>query len=190
MSVVPLADKLRPTNFDEYVGQEHLTAEGRLFRKSVEEGSLSSCIFWGPPGCGKTSLANVIANVTKKNFVHFSAVLQGVKAVIRQLRRVRMPVNAEEPAVMFGIGLHSTGLNEMAKQAITQFGFEPGTLGRHDALGVSDTHKIFYACRIHREGASVLTAVYQFLQFARTTDATDKLNPVARPGIGHFKERG
>ncbi|MEI6092169.1 MAG: replication-associated recombination protein A [bacterium] len=81
MGTTPLADKLRPTNFDEYVGQEHLTAEGRLFRRSVEEGNLSSCIFWGPPGCGKTSLANVVANVTKKTFASFSAVLQGVKDV-------------------------------------------------------------------------------------------------------------
>ena len=81
MSTTPLADRLRPINFDEYVGQEHLTEPGRLFRKSVEEGSLSSCIFWGPPGCGKTSLAHVIANITKKPFVAFSAVLQGVKDV-------------------------------------------------------------------------------------------------------------
>lgn len=81
MSTTPLADRLRPVNFDEYVGQEHLTSEGRLFRKSVEEGNLSSCIFWGPPGCGKTSLANVVANVTKKPFASFSAVLQGVKDV-------------------------------------------------------------------------------------------------------------
>ncbi|MEI6080523.1 MAG: AAA family ATPase, partial [bacterium] len=81
MSTTPLADRLRPVNFDEYVGQEHLTEPGRLFRKSVEEGSLSSCIFWGPPGCGKTSLAHVIANITKKPFVAFSAVLQGVKDV-------------------------------------------------------------------------------------------------------------
>ncbi|MCX6113357.1 MAG: replication-associated recombination protein A [Proteobacteria bacterium] len=81
MNTTPLADRLRPVSFDEFVGQEHLTAQGRLFRKSVEEGNLSSCIFWGPPGCGKTSLANVVANVTKKPFAAFSAVLQGVKDV-------------------------------------------------------------------------------------------------------------
>jgi putative ATPase len=77
----PLAERFRPRNFNEYVGQDHLVGEGKLFRRSVEEGSLSSCIFWGPPGCGKTSLAKVIANVTKKPFVAFSAVLQGVKEV-------------------------------------------------------------------------------------------------------------
>ncbi len=81
MTTQPLAEKFRPRNFDEYVGQEHLVGEGKLFRRSVEEGSLSSCIFWGPPGCGKTSLAKVIANITKKTFVAFSAVLQGVKEV-------------------------------------------------------------------------------------------------------------
>ena len=81
MTTQPLAERFRPRNFDEYVGQEHLVGEGKLFRRSVEEGSLSSCIFWGPPGCGKTSLAKVIANITKKTFVAFSAVLQGVKEV-------------------------------------------------------------------------------------------------------------
>jgi len=77
----PLAERFRPQNFTEFFGQEHLVTEGKLFRRSVEEGSLSSCIFWGPPGCGKTSLAKVIANITKKPFVAFSAVLQGVKEV-------------------------------------------------------------------------------------------------------------
>ena len=77
----PLAERFRPRNFNEYVGQDHLVGEWKLFRRSVEEGSLSSCIFWGPPGCGKTSLAKVIANITKKPFVAFSAVLQGVKEV-------------------------------------------------------------------------------------------------------------
>jgi len=81
LTTQPLAERFRPRNFDEYVGQEHLVGEGKLFRRSVEEGSLSSCIFWGPPGCGKTSLAKVIANITKKTFVAFSAVLQGVKEV-------------------------------------------------------------------------------------------------------------
>jgi putative ATPase len=77
----PLADRLRPQSFDEYVGQEHLVSEGMLFRKSVESGNLGACIFWGPPGCGKTSLAQVVANVAQKPFVSFSAVLQGVKEV-------------------------------------------------------------------------------------------------------------
>lgn len=81
MTTQPLAEKFRPRSFDEYVGQDHLVGEGKLFRRSVEEGSLSSCIFWGPPGCGKTSLARVIANITKKPFSAFSAVLQGVKEV-------------------------------------------------------------------------------------------------------------
>ncbi len=99
----PLAERFRPRNFDEYVGQEHLSAEGRLFRKTVEDGSLGSCIFWGPPGCGKTSLAHVVANVTKKPFVSFSAVLQGVKDVREIVDEAEASVRAGGPNIILFI---------------------------------------------------------------------------------------
>ncbi len=91
---VPLAERFRPRNFNEYVGQEHLTSQGKLFRRSVEEGTLGSCIFWGPPGCGKTSLAHVIASVADKPFVSFSAVLQGVKEVRQIVDEAEQSVRA------------------------------------------------------------------------------------------------
>ncbi|MBN2712512.1 MAG: AAA family ATPase, partial [Planctomycetes bacterium] len=77
----PLAERMRPRTFEEYVGQEHLVGEGRLIRRAIEEDSVSSMLLWGPPGSGKTALARVIASVTKREFVTFSAVLQGVKEV-------------------------------------------------------------------------------------------------------------
>ena len=77
----PLATRLRPTDWAEFVGQEHLIGEGKPLRLAVEEGRLGSMIFWGPPGSGKTTLAHLIARKTKADFIFFSAVLSGVKEV-------------------------------------------------------------------------------------------------------------
>ncbi len=77
----PLAFRLRPTDWDEFVGQEHLIGAGRSLRQAIEESRLGSMIFWGPPGSGKTTLAHLIAQKTKSDFIFFSAVLSGVKDV-------------------------------------------------------------------------------------------------------------
>ena len=78
---MPLAERMRPTALQEMVGQPDLIGEGKLLRRLIESDQLSSAIFWGPPGTGKTTLAQVIAQTSKSNFVFFSAVLQGVKEV-------------------------------------------------------------------------------------------------------------
>jgi len=85
----PLAERLRPRNLDEMVCQTHLLGEGRLLRRLIETDQLASVIFWGPPGTGKTTLAQVIANSTKSRFVFFSAVLQGVKEVREIVAKAR-----------------------------------------------------------------------------------------------------
>ena len=77
----PLADRMRPQTLEEFVGQEELIGDGTLIRRAIENDSVGSMIFWGPPGSGKTTLAKVIANSTNQHFVSFSAVLQGVKDV-------------------------------------------------------------------------------------------------------------
>lgn len=77
----PLASRLRPQTLDEYCGQKHLLGEGKILRRLIESDSVSSMIFWGPPGVGKTTLARIIANRTKANFIDFSAVTSGIKEI-------------------------------------------------------------------------------------------------------------
>lgn len=77
----PLADRMRPKSLDEFVGQSHVLGKEGLIRKAIEKDRIFSMILWGPPGCGKTTLARLIANETGSYFVHFSAVLSGVKEI-------------------------------------------------------------------------------------------------------------
>src|SRR6185369_7096494 len=77
----PLADRMRPRTLDEYVGQEHLIAPGKPLRAQIERDDISSLIFWGPPGTGKTTLAKIIARMTRADFIEFSAVLSGIKEI-------------------------------------------------------------------------------------------------------------
>lgn len=80
-SNTPLAERLRPRTLDQVVGQQHLLGEGKLLRRLIETDQLTSVIFWGPPGTGKTTLGQVIANSTRSRFVYFSAVLGSIKEV-------------------------------------------------------------------------------------------------------------
>ena len=77
----PLAEKMRAESLDEFIGQRHIVAEGSLLRRAIRLDRLGSCIFWGPPGCGKTTLANIIAKTTHGNFVKLNAVQSGVADV-------------------------------------------------------------------------------------------------------------
>lgn len=77
----PLAERMRPRTLDEYIGQDKLLGPGKPLRVQIESDNLSSMLFWGPPGCGKTTLARLIARLTKSEFVSFSAVLSGIKEI-------------------------------------------------------------------------------------------------------------
>ncbi|EHJ55900.1 hypothetical protein HMPREF9318_01777 [Streptococcus urinalis FB127-CNA-2] len=77
----PLAARVRPRNLNEYFGQSHLIGQGKVLRKMIKQGQMSSMIFWGPPGVGKTTLANIIANQTQAKFLTFSAVTSGIKEI-------------------------------------------------------------------------------------------------------------
>src|SRR3989344_4441404 len=75
----PLAERLRPTTLNEFVGQRDVVGPGKLLRTAIEQDEIPSIIFWGPPGSGKSTLARIIANMTTSVFVQFSAVTSGVK---------------------------------------------------------------------------------------------------------------
>ena len=83
----PLAARMRPRNLDEYIGQDHIVGKGRLLRRAIAADQLSSVIFYGPPGSGKTTLARVIANHTKSNFITLNAVLTGVQDIRSSIKQ-------------------------------------------------------------------------------------------------------
>ncbi|MBO7339119.1 MAG: AAA family ATPase, partial [Lachnospiraceae bacterium] len=78
---MPLASRLRPKSLEEFVGQKHLLGPGKMLRQLIERDQISSMIFWGPPGVGKTTLASIIAGKTKSAFINFSAVTSGIKEI-------------------------------------------------------------------------------------------------------------
>lgn len=82
----PLAERMRPRELRDFVGQEEILAPGRPLRRAIETDTLSSVIFWGPPGCGKTTLARIIAHHTKSEFVYFSAITSGIPELRRQIQ--------------------------------------------------------------------------------------------------------
>ena len=88
-SITPLASLLRPEKLGDLVGQEHLIGEGKPIRKFIEAGKMPSILFWGPPGCGKTSLARVIANSLDAEFFHLSGVLSKKDDVVKIISKAQ-----------------------------------------------------------------------------------------------------
>ena len=88
---LPLAERLRPAHLEDLIGQEHLVGEGAILRKAINANMIPSMIFWGPPGVGKTTLANIIANQVKAPFHTLSAVSAGVKEVREVIQRASHP---------------------------------------------------------------------------------------------------
>jgi putative ATPase len=86
----PLAERMRPTRLNELIGQEHLTGNSGVIRKAIQSGNIPSMILWGPPGVGKTTIANIIANEVKKPFYTLSAVSSGVKEVREVIEKARL----------------------------------------------------------------------------------------------------
>lgn len=97
---IPLAEQLRPQNLDEFVGQEHLCAADRPLRKLIDSDRFSSVILWGPPGCGKTTLAHLIGHAVKRELVQMSAVEHGVKDIRQQINRSVIRTNHGEAALL------------------------------------------------------------------------------------------
>lgn len=94
----PLADRMRPRSLEEFVGQQHLLAEGLPLRQAVEAGKLHSMVFWGPPGTGKTTLAKLISRYAEARFVSLSAVLAGVKEIREAIAEARLAQDRDQQA--------------------------------------------------------------------------------------------
>jgi putative ATPase len=101
-SSIPLAERIRPHSLDELMGQEHLAGKGSILRTAIEKGKIPSMIFWGPPGTGKTTIANIIANTLKVPFFNLSAISAGVKDV----REVIEQAKTQPGAILFIDEIH------------------------------------------------------------------------------------
>ena len=102
----PLPARLRPETIDEIVGQQHLLGPGKILRRIIEQDAVSSMIFWGPPGVGKTTLANVIANHTRASFINFSAVTSGIKEIRTVMQQAEDNRRFGEKTIVFVDEIH------------------------------------------------------------------------------------
>ena len=103
---LPLAARLRPKSLDEFVGQTHLLGEGKVLRRLIEEDKVTSMIFWGPPGVGKTTLASIIAEKTKSRFINFSAVTSGIKEIKEVMEQSEEGRKIGERTILFVDEIH------------------------------------------------------------------------------------
>jgi len=123
---MPLAARMRPLTFAEFVGQEHLVAEGRVFRKCIEADQLPSMVFWGPPGSGKTTLAHIISNVTRAHFSSLSAVSAGVADLRRVIEEAKKRLKSSgQRTILFVDEIHR--FNKAQQDAVLPF-VENGTV--------------------------------------------------------------
>src|SRR2546426_300437 len=102
----PLADRMRPQTLEEFVGQEKLLGPGKPLRTQIERDEISSMILWGPPGCGKTTLARIIARMTRSDFVPFTAVLSGIKEIKQVMAAAERSRRAGRRTIVFVDEVH------------------------------------------------------------------------------------
>jgi putative ATPase len=97
----PLAERMRPETLDDFAGQEHLLGPGKPLRVQIERDDVHSMILWGPPGCGKTTLARIIARMTRSDFLPFSAVLSGIKEIKQVMQQAEMALHGGRRTIVF-----------------------------------------------------------------------------------------
>ncbi|MDD6231008.1 MAG: replication-associated recombination protein A, partial [Lactimicrobium massiliense] len=102
----PLADRMRPSDLSEYIGQQQLLGKGKILRRMIETDEVQSMIFWGPPGTGKTTLARIIAHSTRSDFVNFSAVTSGIKEIRQVMDKAEQSRKMGRKTILFVDEIH------------------------------------------------------------------------------------
>lgn len=103
---IPLASRVRPRNLEEFVGQTHLLGEGKILKRLIDQDQIPSMIFWGPPGVGKTTLAQIIALKTKADFINFSAVTSGIKEIRKVMEQAEQSRLSGNKTILFVDEIH------------------------------------------------------------------------------------
>ncbi|WP_446743723.1 replication-associated recombination protein A [Silvibacterium acidisoli] len=146
----PLAERMRPRNLSEYVGQQHLLAPGKPLRVQIDQDDTASMIFWGPPGVGKTTLARIIAETTQANFVQFSAVLSGIKEIKQLMADAEKAADFGSRTILFVDEIHR--FNKAQQDAFLPY-VEHGTIRLIGATTENPSFEIISAllsrCRVY-----------------------------------------
>lgn len=171
----PLADRMRPQTLDEFVGQEHILAPGRLLRRAIQADRLSSLLFYGPPGTGKTTLARIIANTTQADFLAINAVLAGVKDIRESIAKAEKSLEEQaRKTILFVDEVHR--FNKAQQDALLPH-VENGTL---ILVGATTENPYF-------EVNKALVSRSRIFQLRSLTE--DAMKRVAEMALAH-KERG
>ena len=161
----PLASRLRPESLEAFVGQQHLLGEGKVLRRLIESDHITSMIFWGPPGVGKTTLARIIANRTKATFIDFSAVTSGIKEIKTVMQRAENNLRFGEKTIVFVDEIHR--FNKAQQDAFLPF-VEKGSI---ILIGATTENPSFEV-----NGALLSRCKVFVLQGLKTEDLTTLLN--------------